>query len=605
MGVILLPRISATLLAITCLCGVAFSFEELPDPQNIVNAVGHVSHDGVHAGMNFKIAVVCEIMEGWHVNSHSPTDEAFVPTEMVLEAPEIVTAGHPIYPRGVLREFSFSEEPLSVYEEEFVVLVNASLARTAEPSEHSLTVTLRYQSCDDRMCLEPVEKTLSVPLRIVGADTPIRKSELAVFSVEVEESEEPGGFGSRGMLLTFLLIFVGGLALNLTPCIYPMIPITISYFGGQASGSQRRLLLLAVMYVIGIAITYSVVGLVAALTGSLLGAAMQNPIVLAFVAVVLVALALSMFDVYALRMPGALTRVAGSSRGGVLGSVFMGLNLGVVIAPCVGPFVLGLLTYVGRLGNPLLGFWMFFALALGMGLPLVVLGVLSGSISKLPRSGDWMVWVKKVFGFILLAMAVYFLRTVLPRPVYWLALAVITLCGGVYLGWLEKVHGMGKGFSVLRKVLGSVSLLLVVWLIVAPGHTFFGRPAGHLIHWEPYSEDAFQKAGANNTPVLVDFSAKWCVPCLELDERTFSNPEVAERASQFAAFRVDLTTGGDKNAKVLMELSNVVGVPTVLFFDGNGRELEELRTVGFVGPDSMIKLMDSALLKSRGKAGGN
>jgi len=595
MEVSLLRGILVTCVVLLSVCGSALTSDELPDPQNIVTATGHISHDGVHPGMDFRIGVACEILEGWHVNSHTPADEAFVPTELTLEAAGEVKAAAFRYPPGVLRKFSFSEEPLSVYEGEFTVLVNASVASTAEPGSLDLVFTLHYQPCDDRMCLEPVLKSFSVPLRVVGVTTPIRERDLEMFAVEAREAPEAGGFGSKGLALTFLLIFVGGLALNLTPCIYPMIPITVSYFGGQSQGNQRRLLLLAVMYVVGIAITYSILGLFAALTGSLLGSAMQNPVVLAFVAVVLVALALSMFDVYALRMPTALTRVGASSKGGALGSVFMGLTLGVVIAPCVGPFVLGLLTYVGRLGNPLLGFWMFFTLAMGMGVPLVVLGVLSGSIGRLPRSGDWMVWVKKVFGFVLLAMAVYFLRTILPHPVYWLILAVIALSGGIYLGWLEKVQGMGRKFGIFRKVLGTASLLLFIWLVVAPGHTFLGGRSVGTMDWRPYSEASFQEALNDGSPVLIDFAAKWCVPCLELDERTFSNPAVARKVSQLALFRVDLTAGSSGEVRDLMERHQVVGVPTLMFFDGEGEELKKLRCVGFIGPDSLLALLDIAL----------
>ncbi len=579
--------------------------DELPEPGSIVTASGHVSYDAVHPGMDFEIAIACSILQGWHVNSHTPAEEAFVATEVSLHLPEWLVLKDVRYPRGVKRKFSFSEEPLSVYEADFTILGGASLSVEAPPSEVSLNCTLRYQACDDRMCLEPVEKDLAIPLRIVGSDTPIKRNELDLFKTETQPLEDPAGFGGGNIILTFLFVFIGGLALNLTPCIYPMIPITISYFGGQSQGSQRRLLALGIVYVLGIAITYSVVGLVAALTGSLLGAAMQNPLVLAFVAVVLVALALSMFDVYALRMPAGLARATGASKGGFFGSLFMGLTLGIVVAPCVGPFVLGLLTYVGRLGNPVLGFWMFFILAFGMGLPLVVLGVLSGSLSRLPRSGDWMIWVKKVFGFILLAMAVYFLRTLIPAPVYWTVLALLTLFAGIYLGWIEKVHAMGKGFALLRRLLAFSSMLLVVWLVVAPGHTFIGRRSESLRGWQPYSESLFSGQIGAGKPFLVDFSAKWCIPCRELDEKTFSDHRVQERATSFSLIRVDLTAGASEDVRSLMSRHGVVGVPTVIFLTEGGKELQELRFVGFIGPDSLVVLMDRALSVEKRKVGGS
>jgi thiol:disulfide interchange protein DsbD len=596
-----------------CLCVVAallvasssFATDDLPEPGSIVTPSGHVSFDAVHPGMSFEIALACSILEDWHINSHTPAEDAFVATEVSFDLPEWLDLRDVRYPEGVEKKFSFSEEPLSVYEGDFVIVASVVLSDEAPASEISLEYTLRYQACNDKMCLEPVEKELAIPLRIVGSDTPIRKNELDIFKTEAQPHEGPTGFGSGNVVLTFLFVFIGGLALNLTPCIYPMIPITISYFGGQSQGSQRRLFALGIVYVLGIALTYSVAGLVASLTGSLLGAAMQSPLVLAFVAVVLVALALSMFDVYALRMPAGLARATGSSKGGFFGSLFMGLTLGIVVAPCVGPFVLGLLTYVGRLGNPVLGFWMFFTLAFGMGLPLIVLGVLSGSLKRLPRSGDWMIWVKKVFGFILLAMALYFLRTMIPGPVYWTILALLTLCAGIYLGWVEKVKAMGRGFSFLRKLFAFLSMLLVIWLVVAPGHTFIGRRGESLAGWQPYSESLLSDQVGTGRPILVDFCAEWCIPCGELEERTFSDRRVKEKASSFLLLKVDVTAGASEEAKALMSRYNVVGVPTVVFLTDRGKELEDLSFVGFIGPDSLVVLMGKALSAGERKVGGN
>ncbi|MFQ5905722.1 MAG: cytochrome c biogenesis protein CcdA, partial [bacterium] len=418
-----LHRATFALALLWCISGSAFCFEEPPKPEDIVSTKTHVSYDAVHPGMPFQIAVVCRLLEGWHINSSRPTDPMFVATELAFDLPEDLEIRKMSFPKGVLKKFSFSDKKLSVYEDEFTIVAEMLLSGTAVPGERTLEGTLHYQACNDMMCLEPVEKSLKLRLRIVDQSIPIMRSELGVFAAEKDRSDTGLRLENRGIAVAFLVIFVGGLALNLTPCIYPMIPITISYFGGQSRGSHGRLLILGIAYVIGIAITYSVLGLIAALTGSLLGAAMQNPVVLLFVVLVLIALALAMFDVFTLAMPARLNRFAGSGRGGVLGSLVMGLTLGVVVAPCVGPFVLGLLTYVGKQGNPLLGFWMLFTLAIGMGLPLVVLGVLSGSISKLPRSGEWMVWVKKVFGFILFGMAVYFLRSMIPGWVYWMGMA--------------------------------------------------------------------------------------------------------------------------------------------------------------------------------------
>ena len=218
-----------------------------------------------------------------------------------------------------------------------------------------------------------------------------------------------------GLLLSLIFVFLGGLALNLTPCVYPLIPITIGYFGGQTEGSTKKLFLMGSFFVIGMAVTYSVIGVVTALSGAVFGALLQNSIVIIFIALVFVVLSLSMFGVYEFQLPNSLVAKAGGAKSGYFGAFFMGLTMGIVAAPCIGPFVLGLVTYVAAKADPFFGFLMFFVLALGLGAPYLVLAVFSGKIKKLPRAGVWMESVKHIFGFILIGMALYFILPLLPK----------------------------------------------------------------------------------------------------------------------------------------------------------------------------------------------
>ena len=204
------------------------------------------------------------------------------------------------------------------------------------------------------------------------------------------EAYSPGLLSGWAMVWTFLGIFIGGMALNLTPCVYPLIPITVSYFGGRSGQGRGRLLAHGLCYLAGLAFTNSLLGVAAALTGGLMGSLLQNPLVLISVATILVFFATSLFGFWELRLPGVLTQAASKSYAGYFGSLFMGLTLGVVAAPCIGPFVLGLLTWVASMGSPWLGFLVFFTLSLGLGLPLFFLAIFSGSLEKLPRSGEWM-----------------------------------------------------------------------------------------------------------------------------------------------------------------------------------------------------------------------
>ena len=267
-------------------------------------------------------------------------------------------------------------------------------------------------------------------------------------SAQAPETARP--FYGWAMIWTLLGIFAGGMALNLTPCVYPLIPITVSYFGGQAAkgGQGRKLVAHGLCYMLGLAVTNSVLGVVAALTGGLMGAMLQNPIVLAVVAAVLILFATSLFGLWELRLPRGLTQAAAKSYTGYFGSLFMGLTLGVVAAPCIGPFVLGLLTWVASMGSPWLGFLIFFTLSLGLGLPLFFLAMFSGQIEKLPRSGGWMIWVRKLMGWVLVGMAVHFIRPVLPGPWGTILLAAVALAAGLHLGWIDKKSGQLPGLPL-------------------------------------------------------------------------------------------------------------------------------------------------------------
>jgi thioredoxin:protein disulfide reductase len=274
----------------------------------------------------------------------------------------------------------------------------------------------------------------------------------------------PGALYGWAMIWTLLGIFAGGMALNLTPCVYPLIPITISFFGGQAtSGRQNKGKLAAhgLCYITGLALTNSFLGVAAALTGGLMGALLQNPIVLFSVAVVLLVFASSLMGFWELRLPGGLMQIAAKSYSGYFGSLFMGLTLGLVAAPCIGPFVLGLLTWVASMGSPWLGFIIFFTLSLGLGFPLFILALFSGQINKLPRSGGWMIWVRKLMGWVLCGMAAYFIRPVLPGVWGGMLMAAVAVFAGLHLGWLDQSTEGSRSRAFLRiKTLVGVACLV-------------------------------------------------------------------------------------------------------------------------------------------------
>ena len=555
------------------------------------------------------LTVELDILSRYHINSDRPLQDYLIPTTLQFEPRPGVTFAKTTFPPAQVKKLPVSDSPMSVFEG--IVRIEAEIIPAADITLKEVVIrgSVRYQACDDRSCLPPVRQPFSLALPVgYSASSPV-SSAIAPEKAEPAPGQSAGNpestdFGSKGLLVTFLLVFLGGLGLNLTPCVYPMIPITITYFGGQAQGKKGSIIVHSSLYVIGMAVTYSILGVVAAMTGGLFGAALQYPPVVVGIALVMILLALSMFDVYELRMPASLNRLAGSSQKGFWGTFLMGLTVGIVAAPCIGPFVLGLLTYVGNRGNVILGFSLFFVLALGLGVPFLVLGIFSGSIRRLPRSGAWMVWVRKIFGFILLVMAVYFLRNLLPGLLaYHLTLALIMLLAGIYLAWIDPVPAAGKTFSYVRNVVGIIFFACALYAAVTglsggsagmPAR-FAEQTSSGTIHWQLYSESILSRAARESKPVFIDFYADWCAPCKELDTHTFSAPEVVDRSREFIMLKVDLTSADDPQAEALRKRYQARGVPTLVFLKPDGQEIPGLRGTGFEDKEVLLDKMNRAI----------
>jgi thiol:disulfide interchange protein DsbD len=563
----------------------------------------------VPAGGEAELTIELEITRPYHINSNRPLQDYLIPTIVEFDPSPGIDFDEAVFPEAQVKKLPVSDTPMSVYEQKVKITSTLRLEENFSQKEVILQGRVRSQACDRNSCLPPVWTPFSVMIPVAASARPLDAALPATFFVPDESHYENAddasnaGFYQRGLFFNLLLAFLGGLALNLTPCVYPLIPITLAWFGGQARGDKAGLTAHAGVYVFGMSITYSILGVVAALTGSLFGAALQYPAVLSGVALVMVFLALGMFDVYELRMPAVITSLAGAPRAGLAGTLVMGLTLGIVAAPCIGPFVIGLLTYVGERGNALIGFLLFFALALGLGVPFLVLGIFSGSIHRLPRSGAWMVWVRKIFGFVLLGMAWYFLRSMLS-PIAWpLGLTLLLLVGGIYLAWMAPVPGTGKIFSVFRNVVGGLFFASALYFAVTGMETILNekaaaaaeKPIKESIHWESYSRESLVKAREENRPVFIDFYADWCAPCHELDAKTYSDPEVVRLARRFVMLKADLTAGDDPVVNALMERYRIRGVPTLVFLRPDGAEMTSLRGTGFETAGTFLDKMTRAL----------
>ncbi|HKD19783.1 MAG TPA: cytochrome c biogenesis protein CcdA [Thermoanaerobaculia bacterium] len=559
----------------------------VPDPKTLLKVDATLAPTGAGKGT---LSIRARLESGWHVNSHKPSEDYLIATEVKLDPADGVRFGEAKYPEGKLQKFAFSDTPLSVYAGEFVIEVPVEWSGSAPPA---VSGSIAYQTCNDAQCLAPTSlpfHSVAAPAAASGSSAAPSLSGGAVPLAEarrLEGSTAAAGasedFGDllkrRGLAGVLLLLFGWGLALNLTPCVYPVIPLTVSFFGGQAHGQSRRAFLLAAVYVLGMATMYSALGVAAALSGRLFGAALQSPWVLAGIAAVLVALALSMFGLYDIRMPTALMQKAGA-RQGFAGAYGMGLLVGVVAAPCVGPVVLGLLAFVAATQDAALGFLFFFVLSLGLGLPFLFLAAFSGRIAALPRAGAWMEGVKKVFGWILLAMAAYFVRNALPGLAgAWLLPAVLVIGALALL----LVHTTLK-----IAVRGAVAVLfLAAALFFAPS----SRAEARGPEWAAYDP---AKIGALGRPAVVDFSASWCLPCIELDKKTFSDPRVRDALNRRGLFKADMTKAAAPETMALAEKYAILGVPTVIFLDASGQERKDLRLVGFEEPDAFLKRLEKA-----------
>ena len=533
-----------------------------------------------------QLVVEVAVEAGWHVNSNTPLDPYLIPTTVSVELPTGWRADPPVFPRHRLARFEFSEDRVAVFDGRFAVVIPLRLAPDAAwPAQ--LNGVVEAQACDNEQCLPPAKVPFAVALgqRASGTDEAGEKLAPLPSGSQLPNASPglTGRFATSGLLLQLLLALVAGLALNLTPCVYPLIPITVGFFAAQQGRGRRHTWWLATVYVLGMAVTYSALGVAAALTGRLFGAALQSPWVVGAIALLMVALAASMFGVWELRVPAWATRVSGG-RTGLGGALIMGLVVGLVAAPCIGPFVLGLLTYVGQRQNVLLGFVLFFALALGLGLPYLLLAASTRGLDRLPNSGAWMLGVKQLFGILLIALAVYFVKPLLPSFTAQALFAGVLAVGGAYLLLIARP---GHEHPFLDRFMRLASSALVIAGIVlwphAPSQQF--GPT-----WQSYDEAQVDSAVEEGGAVVLDFYADWCLPCKELDERTFADPRVAARLSTFSRFKVDLTRT-DENSEAVQKRFQVAGVPTIAFFVG-GHEVSGERLTGFEPPAAFLARLD-------------
>ena len=381
--------------------------------------------------------------------------------------------------------------------------------------------------------------------------------------------------------------------MSLTPCVYPMIAVTVSVFGARQAKSRMEGVYLSVAFVAGIVGMFVPLGVIAGLTGSLFGAALQSPWVVVAISALFVAMAASMFGAFEFALPSSLTNKLATMGGiGLKGAFVLGLVSGLVAAPCTGPVLTGILAFIAKTRSVGLGAGSMAAFAIGLGLPFFLVGAFA---VQLPKSGRWMVHVKSVFGIVLLVVALYFLGNAFPALAQFVpgntigcVIVLAALAAGLALSAVHRDFSSGSSSARLAKAAG----VLLVTLGGFGALALATRPTATLAWLHVPLTEAQAQAREQSRPMLVDFGAAWCGACKELDKQTFSHPSVGEEASRFIALKVDATNDEDPVVVATIKRLNVIGLPTVIVFDSQGREVK--RFTDFVPANVMLEALRAA-----------
>ncbi|MCV6613052.1 MAG: protein-disulfide reductase DsbD [Amphritea sp.] len=496
-------------------------------------------------------------------------------------------------------------------------LVDLEFRSQGQISDHELTVT--YQGCwEGGICYPPVTKKVSLaqitngPVQAAATTTPVSPAE-GVNTVNVALSEQDqfaSMLQSSNLLLTLGAFFVAGMALALTPCVFPMIPILSSIIAGQGHRvTSGQGFFLSLVYVLSVSVTYTLAGVVAGLFGENLQAAFQNIWIIGFFSFIFVLLSLSMFGFYDLQLPNSwqskLNSMSNSQKGGtVIGVAVMGLLSALIVGPCMAAPLAGALIYIGQTGDPVLGGAALFFLSLGMGVPLLIVGASAGKL--LPKAGAWMDSVKAGFGVMLLLLAVWMLDRVIADSIALILYAVILLVAAVHMKALDRLQEAASGWSFFWKGIGVVLLLYGSTLFIggltggksllqplqgiAAGNTAQAKSelSFTTVTSQAELDGLLEQAQRLSQPVMLDFYADWCISCIELEHVTFADAGVQQSLANFMRIKVDVTAN-DAEAKQLNKAYSVIGPPALIFYDKSGVVRPSMTLIGVIEPQRFVQ----------------
>lgn len=538
-----------------------------------------------------------------------------------------VTVGEPVLPSGKVKQDEFFGTIEAVHD---LAELRLPVQRTESGKAGSFTLELGWQGCAENVLCYPAELKafkVSLPAPRAGEQPTVTWVETdmpeAVASAvgkgdaPLSEQDQIAEKLASGNILLTLLGFLGfGLLLAFTPCVFPMIPILSGIIVGQKNLTPRKAFFLSLAYVLAMALTYTVAGVLAGVFGQNLQAMFQNPWILGTFSAIFVLLALSMFGFYELQMPSSIqTRLNNLSNrqegGSMIGVAIMGALSALIVGPCVAAPLAGALIYIGQTGDAVLGGLALFALSIGMGIPLLLVGTSAGK--WLPRAGMWMEAIKAVFGVMLLAVAIWMLERILPESVSLLLWAALFVISAIFLGALTHLSEDSSGWRKFWKGTGILLLLYGSLLMVGSatgkgdllqplrglslGQATAGSAAPELLPFNTVkSLDELQQAvkDAKGQPVMVDFYADWCVTCKEMEKYTFPDPSVQAQLRNAILLKADVTDNSAE-AKALLANFKIPGPPAILFFNKDGEELRQFRQVGFMPAETFAAHLSKAL----------
>lgn len=562
---------------------IIFSFN-LYGKDEIVNCSYFLSQDRFPAGSSGKIAIACKVDEGYHI-----TDPSLGLFKIELPKTEFLIFAEPEYPKPEPYKDTFIYRDLKIF-------ADFAVSRDARPRDIPVEIKLRYQLCEEEpeeKCLLPSVKKINISIPVVPEGSSFKYTHKEIFKRKIKIKPEIVSFS----IFSIIAVFFSGILTGLTPCIYPLYPLVIAFVGGSSIKRKIDALIVSVFIILGLSLSFSTLGFISAKTGSTMGVITRSPFFLFFVSLIFFAMALSMFGAFDIKLPPSFLRKIQKRRSGVFGAFFMGVIFGLIGVPCVGPLLVSLLTFVAKSQNPFLGFALLFSYALGIGIIFIPLSLFASLRTLLSSTGEISSLIKYLFGLILLGASFYFLKDAIPENIYFLILGITLIFLSVFAGVFSKEEeGLKgkilKGAGVIILIVGLFYLILSLTIFYKIKLPVASTSENKSIEWLSSLNDGMEKAKREGKFLFLDFYAKWCTVCKELDEKTFSDKKVVENLRNYVPVRVDVSNGEREELKRF----NVIGIPTVIFLDSNGNELG--RFSGFKNPEDFLKEIEEIKSKN-------